>query len=228
MNLRALLVLDFACRAWAETCSSVIANAGMNPVTLAKSARGLFAVNVRDIQYYFDPTFPEDNDLPTVNLDLASSTLLLASAPLGGDFEAPGLRMMDLVMANDDNFMLQGLSRLEKIAVGVGILEMLQKVSSGMYKRVVMKPPTPDICSCVTDEQANGMLEHLEELSKEIRSDYRGFRFKNAPKQKALPILQDPDSWAVWKAHLLSSIPDDYTLWHFAVYLYCKINNTNM
>ena len=223
MNLRALLVLDFACRAWAETCSSVIANAGMNPETLAKSARGLFAVNVRDIQYYFDPTFPEDNDLPTVNLDLASSTLLLASAPLGGDFEAPGLRMMDLVMSNDDNFMQQGLSRLEKIAVGVGVLEMLQKVASGMYKRVVMKPPTPDICSCVTDELANGMLQQLEEFSKEIRSDYR-----ETTKQQALPILQDPVSWAVWKAHLLNSIPDDYTLWHFAVYLYCKINNDSM
>ena len=54
----------------APNCSAVFAAAGLNQTDLMYGAgHGIHSITVRDIRYYFDPDFPEQNDIPTVNPD---------------------------------------------------------------------------------------------------------------------------------------------------------------
>ena len=53
-----------------ENCSAVLAASGLNQTDMMFGAgHGIHSITVRDIRYYFDPDFPEENDLPTVNPD---------------------------------------------------------------------------------------------------------------------------------------------------------------
>ena len=51
-------------------CSIVLAATGLNQMDLMYGAgHGIHSITVRDIRYYFDPDFPEENDIPTINPD---------------------------------------------------------------------------------------------------------------------------------------------------------------
>ena len=51
-------------------CSRVFAATGINQTDLMYGAgHGIHSITVRDIRYYFDPNFPEENDIPTINPD---------------------------------------------------------------------------------------------------------------------------------------------------------------
>ena len=52
------------------SCDAVFAANNINKTDLMLGAgHGIHSITVRDIRYYFDPDFPEDNDIPTVNPD---------------------------------------------------------------------------------------------------------------------------------------------------------------
>ena len=44
-------------------------------------AHNLHSITLQDIQFFFEPNFPEDNDIPTVNQDLTSDQEIVWQAP---------------------------------------------------------------------------------------------------------------------------------------------------
>ena len=92
-------------------CPSIMTSSGFNISVLAEAAsHGIHSITVKNIRHYFDSSFPEVNDIPTVNSKLDDKDLVLPSTPFGSDFETPGMGMMDRVLSNDDgsdNFMIQ-------------------------------------------------------------------------------------------------------------------------
>ena len=135
------------------------------------AGHGIHSITVRDIRYYFDPVFPEGNSIPTVNPDFDNTDeTVLRYAPLGSDTGTPGMRVVDQIMSHGDNFMVgPGLSQLERIAHGMHMNELWQRTSL-IYRQVDMNPPSPEVCSCVNDEKANGLLDHLSTISEILRS----------------------------------------------------------
>jgi len=154
-------------------CSSSLTNMGIDPTKLKYSVgHGIHSITVRDIRYYFEPSFPELNSIPTVNPILNAFSPVLPSAPLGAKAATPGMRVMDEVMSNDDgtdNYLIQGMSRLEKIGHGLHMLELWQRTAQA-YQLVKLDPPNKAVCTCVTNDRANGLLQHMETISSVLRN----------------------------------------------------------
>jgi len=210
-------------------------------------AHGIHSMTVEDIKYYFDSSIPDQMSIPTVNFNLSGQHVLL-SPPLGSEFSTPGMRLFDLVLSNDDgkdHFMVQGLSRMEKIAHGMHMLELWHKTSK-VYEQIKANLPHEKICSCLTDEDGNGILAALEDISIYLRKfsgeeEMRNNQIEEDPSSNevdndagrvtenkeeeagALPELKDAESWKIWKAMLKDSMIDEKGIYHLAMYLYCKI-----
>jgi len=157
----------------ARACSNALADIGIDQKTLKNAVgHGIHSITVRDIRYYFEPTFPESNSVPTVNPIFDSRFPVLPFAPLGSEAATPGMRVLDEVMSHDDgtdNYLIQGLSRMEKIAHGMHMLEVWQETSQE-YQKVRLNPPNGAVCSCITDDRANGLFDHLETISTVLKN----------------------------------------------------------
>ena len=94
----------------------------------------------------------------------------LPYAPFGSQYETPGMGVLDLIMTHDDGndtYMAHGLSRLEKLAHGMHMLELWHKTSKVYHE---LSQISDDLCSCLTDESQNGILNELVFISKYMRN----------------------------------------------------------
>jgi len=153
----------------ALNCPPIFAANGINQTIMVEAvAHGIHSITVKDIRYYFDSSFPETNNIPTVNPDFTQNHTL-ASAPFGSQYETPGMGVLDLIMSHDDgsdHYMAHGASRLEKIAHGMHMLELWHKASQ-VYDQ--LSDVGNDLCSCLTDEAGNGILNELVFISNYMR-----------------------------------------------------------
>ena len=94
----------------------------------------------------------------------------LPYAPFGSQYETPGMGVLDLIMTHDDGndtYMAHGLSRLEKLAHGMHMLELWHKTSKVYHE---LSQISDNLCSCLTDESQNGILNELIFISKYMRN----------------------------------------------------------
>ena len=88
--------------AYAEaTCDDVMMKGGLTPDFAYSAAHRLYSLTLEDVRYYFCPKATVDNDIPTVNQDLSSSTRVLPYTPLAGSdtsFLTSGLRYVTLYL----------------------------------------------------------------------------------------------------------------------------------
>ena len=237
-----------------QECPATLSKAGFNMTFLREgAAHGIHSISVQDIRYYFDADFPVQNNVPTVNLQLDSPDLILSSAPFGSDFKTPGMRVLDTILSNDDgesdNFAIQGLSVMEKIAHGMHMLEVWQKTSQ-FYQDFKANPVSHEVCACAIDDEQTGMLDKLKYIAGLLRTfsqqhemrctcfgytcfGYNPFCYKKSGdvvkpeslvEMPKLPDLENSASWGPWKTMLEGSMPTDEELRHFAMYMFCKIN----
>merc|ERR1719282_423657 len=161
------------CDSQSVHCSNALADVGIDQKTFKNAVgHGFHSITVRDIRYYFEPSFPESNTVPTVNPIFDARFPVLPFAPLGAEAATPGMRILDEVMSKDDgsdNYLIQGLSRMEKIAHGMHMLEVWQATSQE-YQKVRSNPPNGAVCSCITDDRANGLFDHLETISTVLKN----------------------------------------------------------
>ena len=149
----------------------------------------------------------------------------LPYAPFGSQYETPGMGVLDLIMTNDDGndtYMAHGLSRLEKLAHGMHMLELWHKTSK-VYDGLKWKfglEISDDLCSCLTDETQNGIMNELVFISKYMRNFGKAERNSDR-----LPALNNPASWTAWKNMLAFSMLHEDEIEYFAKYMYCKIHN---
>ena len=96
-----------------------------------------------------NPYFSENHTLPY--------------APFGSQYETPGMGVLDLIMTNDDGndtYMTHGVSRLEKLAHGMHMLELWHKTSK-VYNELSIRyfiPMKKENSTCEIASAALGTL----------------------------------------------------------------------
>jgi len=247
-----LAAISFESRANQDhDCSGILNKAGINLDTLVYSAgHGIHSITVKDIRYYFEPSCPEINNIPTINTDLKDENLVLLSAPLGSDCLTPGMRVLDQTLANDDrtdNYLVRGMSNMEKVAHGMHMNEMWEYARKA-YSELKQTPPSHALCKCITNDSGTGLLHHMESGAKWFRTGVelvtKGKELQNFDKkmstqsfskwlrntvQSSIDIsvnsdLVDQVSWYKWKQHFKEAMLNDDQTAHFAIYLFCKVN----
>ena len=74
------------------------------------AAHGIHSLSLEEIRYFFKPDAPEDNKIPTVNIDFRSENVIHFSAPLWGysdRFDTWALKIMDWFMLNDHPYLYE-------------------------------------------------------------------------------------------------------------------------
>ena len=96
------------------TCDEVFSKAGLNYSLFRKgAAHGIHSLSLEEIRYFFKAEAPEDNRIPTVNIDFRSEDVIHFSAPLWGyeeRFESWALKIMDWFMVNNKPFLYETVS----------------------------------------------------------------------------------------------------------------------
>ena len=96
------------------TCDEVFSNAGLNYSSFWKgAAHGIHSLSLEEIRYFFEPEAPEDNKIPTVNIDFRSEDVIHFSAPLWGyeeRFTSWALKIMDWFMINNRPYLYETVS----------------------------------------------------------------------------------------------------------------------
>ena len=128
LNFSSLLVLslpatddDTAAENKVLTCEEVFSNAGLNYSSFWKgAAHGIHSLSLEEIRYFFDAEAPENNKIPTVNIDFRSEDVIHFSAPLWGyeeRFESWALKIMDWFMINNKPYLYETVSTSVPITV---------------------------------------------------------------------------------------------------------------
>ncbi|XP_063683215.1 uncharacterized protein LOC134817811 [Bolinopsis microptera] len=157
-----------------DQCPRIMSEAGLSPNFAPMVTHSIHSLTVEDIRYYFKPNATEENGIPTVNLDVRSAERVLPNAPLIGyddAFKTKALKSFDLVMRNMNRtwWGIPKYSVLEKVAHALHMAEAWEN-AMGEYKMIErLLDPESDLCSCVTDIENNGILNHLNLIAFKIR-----------------------------------------------------------
>jgi len=157
-----------------ERCNEVMAKNGLNFSSFWHgAAHGLHSLSLEEIRHYFEPDAPEENKIPVVNTNLSAEQTILFNAPLRGydkDLQTMALKVMAYFMLHDKpDFFEQGLNTLEKLTHQYHMHEIYM-VAAPIYKKMKEDPPTDqELCPCVNDVTANGILTELVNIAKQLK-----------------------------------------------------------
>merc|ERR1712227_122536 len=170
------------------SCGDIFSTNGLNSSSFAAGvAHGLHSLSLEELRYYFDEDSPEDNNIPTVNINLKDEGAVLDHVPLRGfedRFDTWALKIMDWYMINNNNNIFQkGLNLLEKIIHQYHMHEVFQ-LASVIYNDLIDNPPSEDLCSCVTDDEFNGVPEELANIANQLRQNPKPSKSKGALRYK--------------------------------------------
>ena len=97
-------------------CGDIFTKNGYNISTFAVGVgHGLHSLSLEELRFYFDEDAPEDNNIPTVNINLKDEEAVLDHTPLRGyedRFNTWALKIMDLFMLNSNRHLLQKVHKL--------------------------------------------------------------------------------------------------------------------
>merc|ERR1712112_152241 len=131
----------------------------------------IHSLTVEDIRYFFDENFPVDNDIPTVNTNLSGPPIIPNAPSFPSKYRFPLGSTLDRILLNNDDpnaFAGKQLTTLEELGHAAHMLEMLFKASQ-IYKSLG-NLDIDSVCSCLVDEEANGIIEELEYLAEIMSS----------------------------------------------------------
>ena len=160
-----LLVVPTAVQSASVDFCEPARNAGVNMTSYAEDvAHNLHSLSVEDIRYFFDEQFPITNTIPTVNMNLTGSPVLLFAPSRPSVFKFPGGAAVDYILSNNDEtdkFEAQGETTLEEIIHQMHMLEMWH-MTSKIYKVIKLKDlDIEEVCPCLINEEKNGIVEEL-------------------------------------------------------------------
>jgi len=177
------------------SCEESFTNNGLNYSTFHQGvAHGIHSLSLEEIRYFFKPDAPENNKIPTANIDFRSEDVINFNAPLWGyedRFDTWALKIMDWFMLNDKPYILmKGTSTVEKIAHQYHMQEVYTRASK-MYKDLVLNPPVdPKVCTCSNDVTANGVLDEVKTYKDRKGSSLYLGRKKRSTNEDTLNQLQ--------------------------------------
>ena len=98
-----------------RSCEEIFSSAGLNYSSFWKgAAHGIHSLSLEEIRYFFKADAPEDNKIPTVNIDFRSEDVIHFSAPLWGyedRFDTWALKIMDWFMLNNKPYLYETVRR---------------------------------------------------------------------------------------------------------------------
>jgi len=185
-----------------EVCQAA-ADYGVNLDTFSINVAHLIHdISLQDIRFFFDPNFPAENTVPTVNANLTGEPLLWRAPSNPSDFKFPGGSAVDYILKNNDDittFRWNGVTSLEKIAHQAHMMESWMESSIEYKKLDPTKINTTEVCACLGNEVSNGIVEALKEFANLVRSPVR----RAKPKQKEtgrkgrrMPFIKE-EGWAI-------------------------------
>ena len=180
-------------------------------------AHGIHSISVEHIKHFFGVDIPAENGIPTVNSDLNGPRILSSAPKISNDTKMMSLTMKEVnyVLSNNDipdNFYVKGLSSIEKMT-HIAHMDEIWSQAQEMYETLKSNPPSQFACNCISDENNNGIMRELVSLSR---------KFRDFP-----PILQrltNSENWKIWKNMMNYSMMSKHEIYHFSVYMYCKLN----
>ena len=218
-------------------CARIMSDAGLDVDTFNDSvSHGIHSLTVEHLNYFFEANTTEDNKIPTVNTNFSGPAIIPHAPKISDDPESKSLlmKLIDFIMAHNDdvdNFMLKGLSSIEKFVHAAHMNELYVRAQPIYFKLRRNKPSKKQVCPCVVDEKGNGILFRLK-----IISDFnRSFTFKLPFDQniglggrklgKYFPRLVDSKTWVLWKLNFRQLTIPEKGIFNLAYYLYCKLND---
>jgi len=156
-----------------ETCKAAAEQAGVDFENFRYNVGHLIhSLTVEDVRFFFDENFPVENNIPTVNTNLTAGPPVLTYAPsFPSKFRFPLGSTLDRILLNNDDpntFGSKESTTLEELGHAAHMLEMLFKTSQ-IYKSLE-NLDINSVCSCLVDEEANGIVEELEYLAEIMSS----------------------------------------------------------
>merc|ERR1712126_419115 len=155
-------------------CKNVFTNAGLNYSSFfAGAAHGIHSLSLEEIRHFFKPDAPEDNKIPTVNIDFRSENVIHFSAPLWGysdRFDTWALKIMDWFMLNDHPYLYEtGINAMEKFSHQYHMHEIFTKAAK-IYNELLENPPKNEsLCMCANDVTSNGILAEVVNIAKQLK-----------------------------------------------------------
>merc|ERR1712133_309728 len=155
-------------------CKDVFANAGLNYSSFfAGAAHGIHSLSLEEIRYFFKPDAPEDNKIPTANIDFRSENVIHFSAPLWGysdRFDTWALKIMDWFMLNDHPYLYEtGTNVMEKFSHQYHMHEIYTRAVK-TYNELLENPPKNEsLCMCANDVTSNGILAEVVSIAKQLK-----------------------------------------------------------
>jgi len=157
------------------TCTDVFSSIGLNYSSFWKgAAHGVHSLSLEEIRYFFKSDAPEQNKIPTVNVDFRSENIINFNAPLWGyedRFDTWALKIMDWFMLNDTPYLYQNRANtLEKITHQYHMQEIYQRAGQ-IYQQLMKNPPkkVKDICKCAIDLTDNGILTEVVNIARQLK-----------------------------------------------------------
>jgi len=156
-----------------ESCQAAAEQAGVDFENFKFNVgHAIHSLTVEDARFFFDENFPIENNIPTVNTNLTAGPPVLTYAPsFPSKFRFPLGSTLDRILLNNDDphgFGEKQLTTLEELGHSAHMLEMLFKASQ-IYKSLE-NLDINSVCSCLINEEANGIIEELEYLAAIVSS----------------------------------------------------------
>jgi len=219
-------------------CKNVFTNAGLNYSSFfAGAAHGIHSLSLEEIRYFFKSDTPEDNKIPTVNIDFRSENDSICMC--ANDVTSNG------ILAEVVNIAKQLKYRARQGRARGGCLYSGRSYRSyegyrgyepcggaeGYSGSELYIPhqiaPAPAPAPALTKREATSKKVELEEAY-----------LKNSNKETAKDLLAvspwipgnftGPDQWISYSAMLTYSLPSQQGLRDFATFIYCKLNQPGL
>jgi len=170
-------------------CKDVFASAGLNYSSFfVGAAHGIHSLSLEEIRYFFKFDAPEDNKIPTVNIDFRSENVIHFSAPLWGysdRFDTWALKIMDWFMLNDHPYLFEtGVNVIEKLTHQYHMQEIYIKAAKFYFELLETPPEDDHICMCANDVTSNGILAEVVNIAEQLKYRARQGISRAAAKNK--------------------------------------------
>jgi len=238
-------------------CEEVFARNGFNSTSFYQNvAHATHSLFLEEIREYFEPEAPERNMIPVVNTNFSSDQPILFNSPLAGyddHFYTMALKVVAFFMRNDaPDFYIQGVNTLEKLTHQMHMQE-LYAAASPIYRRLKENPPRDvELCPCVNDVAANGVLNELAMFAQKLKyysiverpnphtppamvrfyeRNYLTYPSHDNAKKLVwlhpwLPnTLLGPEQWVSYEAMMTASMLEGEGFNHVATFIFCKLNH---
>lgn len=202
------------------TCNEIYKKNGLSSNYNETIAHAIHSMTVQGLRQ-FNARASAANKIPTVNRDLSSELKVLPyapDAPLGNDYVTMAMNTIDNILShvgNEEDGLGRNWSPIERVVHTMHMWDLWQKILP-VYHQVEKNPPADDLCSCLLDTSANGVLTAVEWIAHHYESG-TPITLLNRP----IPKLVDAESWSVWKSRLLYYYKEP-ALRDAALYLFCS------